>query len=72
MPHDKNGQLIEPGDAVRVTVYEDNKQVDKIGVVRTVAPGTDTCNVFVDVPVRSVTLSGQYANAKDIEVVAKA
>ena len=67
--HDKNGKEIHVDDFVRLTTYINGEQRSVVAQVLVTKPGSDTCNVYVGVPYRSLAIREEYANAKDVEVV---
>jgi hypothetical protein len=71
MPHDKHGNLIEVGDVVKAKVYERGQQVDKLGVVSRVIPGSTTCNLEAAHAIETVQPTIYTHTASDVEVVAK-
>ncbi len=68
--HDKYGRLIEPGDVIRGRIYE-GVEVDSLGVVVSVHPGSTTCNVTAQHIVQRAAVATCSHTAKDVELVAK-
>lgn len=67
--HDKNGKEIHVDDFVRLTTYINGEQKQVVAQVLSVKPGSDSCDVYVGVPYRSLVIRQEYATAKDVECV---
>lgn len=68
MPHDKNGQLIEVGDVVRVQAYDLGGQlVDRLARVTEVQAQSTTCNLRADYAM----VTNGYFTANEVELVTK-
>lgn len=63
MPHDKHGNMIEVGDAIRVSGRG-------LGLVTSVQEHASSCNVVATLNALQ-PLVGQYLNANEVEIVAK-
>lgn len=69
--HDKNGKLIEKGAFVKLTTYINGELREIVGqVLQTKPEAASSCNVYIGVPYPSLRIREEYANAKDVEVVA--
>lgn len=71
MPHDIKGRLIEVGDTLKVPKgWGETKKA--VGIVNTVHPGSDTCNVTTSHISEYCGIEQKTSNAGECELVLKA